>query len=259
MNNLGELIASNRKRIGYSVKELARYSNVTEKMIEKWEENKRYPTIPELNQLAYLFDLTFDLMADGRRRYYVKAYNPKNTFFNKFMLFAASFILVVGIMFFLDYGAATGRHIQDGAFYVVSRIHNSDREERVGTQYLTTSSSMFKYELLIDVRGYASSDGNNSSFELSFDISKGSINSSVDNYREDVIVTSTDESEVYVSSFKVMKYNGYQYIVVSCRVYYNPNDLNDYDFVQFYFELPYEEFKDGVTEVRSTEYLPVTN
>ncbi len=58
--NLGEIIAENRKKIGWTQERLAKYLGITKASISKWETGQSYPHIMLLPELASLFDISID-------------------------------------------------------------------------------------------------------------------------------------------------------------------------------------------------------
>lgn len=59
-SNLGEIIAKNRKALGWTQERLAKYLGITKASISKWETGQSYPHIMLLPELATLFDMSID-------------------------------------------------------------------------------------------------------------------------------------------------------------------------------------------------------
>ena len=53
MNSMGEMIATRRKELGMTQKELAQQMNVTDKAVSKWERNI---ACPDINSISHLMD-----------------------------------------------------------------------------------------------------------------------------------------------------------------------------------------------------------
>lgn len=62
----GKFISDNRKKHGFSQKELADQLNITDKAISKWERGLSFPDISMLIPLSEILDVTlYDLLTGG--------------------------------------------------------------------------------------------------------------------------------------------------------------------------------------------------
>lgn len=64
--SLGEKLKENRKKAGLSQEELAEKLNVSRQAITKWENDKGFPSIESLQNIAKLFDVSIDYLLDDK-------------------------------------------------------------------------------------------------------------------------------------------------------------------------------------------------
>jgi transcriptional regulator with XRE-family HTH domain len=67
MNNMGELITTQRKAKGMTQADLAEKMNVTDKAVSKWERNISSPDIGSIPQLAKVLDITVEELLSAKR------------------------------------------------------------------------------------------------------------------------------------------------------------------------------------------------
>jgi len=65
MNNLGDRIYSERKRMGLSQSDLATKMDVSAKAVSKWETGEAQPTLDNVSRLAGIFGVTTDYLLTG--------------------------------------------------------------------------------------------------------------------------------------------------------------------------------------------------
>ncbi len=73
--NIGELIASLRKKKGLTQSELAEKLNVSNKAVSRWESGKGYPEVTQFPVIASFFGVTVDYLMTGKRRGFAFAGN----------------------------------------------------------------------------------------------------------------------------------------------------------------------------------------
>ena len=65
MNNLGDRIYNERKRIGMSQSDLAQKMDISAKAVSKWETGEAQPTLDNVSRLAGIFGVTTDYLLTG--------------------------------------------------------------------------------------------------------------------------------------------------------------------------------------------------
>ena len=73
MKNIGETIASLRKKKGMTQNELAEKMNVTDKAVSKWERNLSCPDINTISKLADILEVSIEELLKAKKQDYSKS------------------------------------------------------------------------------------------------------------------------------------------------------------------------------------------